>query len=173
MSEQNVWNERPEFQGDTLEYIKARVLMLAAVFNRKASDELVEVFREVLRGYPFSALKGAFSKAESTLERFPTPKIMRELCNEEMPSNSWRYNFRPSTDPNGIACLIDPDPSCDFCREPLSMHPNKRCAAIINLLPAKFMYRPQDCEEGREFLVKLEQFKKKTRKLFREPGMEG
>jgi len=165
MSEQNAWNAKPEFHGDVNEYIRTRILMLAAVFNRKTSDELVEVFREILRGYPFNALQKAFSKAESTLERFPTPKMMRELCNEEMPSGLWRYDFKPGKDPNGVPCLIDPDPSCDSCREPKSLHPNRHCQIFRDRLDAKYMYRPQDCPEGRAFLAALKSFKPRTGKL--------
>lgn len=173
MSEQSGWNGKQEFHGDLNEYIKVRVLMLAAVFNRKASDELVEVFREILSKYPFTALQKAFSKAESTLERFPTPKQMREMCNEEMPSSAWRYDFKPSHDPKGVPCLIDPDPCCDSCREPKSVHPHRKCAFFQDRLDAKYMYRPQDCPEGRGFLAALREFKKKVRKPMREPGMEG
>lgn len=134
------------------EIIFDRIEMLAAVFNRKISEQMIVVFQEALGKFSKSTLKAAFSKAEVELERFPTPKIMRSLCYGEMPSRTWRYSFTPSHDAQGVPCLLDPDPDCDHCREPRSKHPHEKCKGFDGSV---YMYKPQDCEEGRAFLAKM------------------
>lgn len=109
--------------------------MLMAVFNRKPSDELVQVFKETLGGFSYEALKDAFRKAETELDRFPTPKVMREICCGCMPSRNWRYNFakgkaKDAETGKEVPCLIDPE-------------------------NGDKLFRPQDCPEGREFLKKF------------------
>ena len=116
------------------EVIRDRVEMLGGIFGRKVTEPLIAVFQDVLRGYPVAVLKNSFTKAESQCERMPTPKMMRAICNEEMPSQSWKYQYRPTVDRDGIKCWIDPDP------------PNKH---------EELLYRAEDCPEGREFLAKL------------------
>jgi hypothetical protein len=118
------------------------------------------VFEEVLKNYPKAVIQKAFTKAESELERFPTPKIMRTICSESMPSQTWRYDFEPSVDYDAeseVRVLIDPDPTCSICREPKSIHPLKKCGRYTpsGLGDDRVMFRPQDCPEGREFLLKL------------------
>ena len=135
-------DDRPSAQ-----IIRERVEMLAAVFSRKLSDEMLIVFQEALHGYPKETLKRAFLKAERELDRFPTPKAMRLLCNEEMPSGAWKYHFTPKlgNDPETgkpIRILIDPDPMPGRARE---------------------LYKAEDCPEGREFLAKLKEIAGKVR----------
>ncbi len=147
------WKEsEPADDRNQREIIQERIEMLAAVFSKKISAQMIVVFQDALERYPKSALKKGFTKAEIGLERFPTPKIMRELCNSEMPSRNWRYNFIPSKDSEGTLCLLDPDPDCNHCREPRSLHPVKGCPGFEGSI---YMYRPQDCPEGREFSAKF------------------
>ena len=113
--------------------------MLMAVFNRKHSDELVDVFKETLRGYPMDALKQAFKKAETELERFPTPKLMRDICNGCMPSNNWKYKQIPATTKDAetgeaVPCRIDPE-------------------------SGEKLFLPQHCPEGRAFLAKMREMR--------------
>lgn len=159
------------------EVIRERVEMLAAVFSKKTTAELIVVWEQSLKEYPVSALKAAFTKAERNLERFPTPKTMRALCNENMPSQAWRYDFQPAlkNDPETgkpVRVLIDPDPTCRNCRSPRSQHPYRKltesgdlkliCETYIGEKEDRMMYRPQDCPEGREFLRVLKAFKPKA-----------
>ena len=111
-------------------YAGVRIMMLASVFGRKVTDEMVEVYRTALCNYPVSVLAKAFAKAEQGLERFPTPKIMRELCNGEMPSTAWKYNLKDSRDREGTPCKIDPE-------------------------TGEYLYLPQNCPEGRAYLAKM------------------
>jgi hypothetical protein len=161
-------NESAAFDNrSSAEIISDRIEMLGAVFNRKITEELKQVFEEALHGYSRGALKRAFIKAERQLERFPTPKIMRSLCNEETPAKTWRYEFEISADQNPegqeVTVLIDPDPVCYICREPKSVHPvklssDRSCPFFKSELgDDRVMYRPQDCKEGREFLLKFRQ----------------
>jgi hypothetical protein len=142
------------------EIIDLRVKMLAAVFGRKITDDLIIVFKRVLGVFSTRVLGKAFSKAEAELERFPTPKQMAAIAGELMPSGLWRYNFEPGEAPDPdtgmlVNVLIDPDPSCDVCREPRSRHPHDKCTGMVDELYAHAMYRPQDCPEGRAFLAVL------------------
>jgi hypothetical protein len=124
---------------DDLEsYIRVRAMQLMFVFGKKQNSEMARVFSEVLIHYPESVLMKAFSRAERECERMPTPKVMRALCNEEMPSQAWQYDFKRGIDPNRIPCLIDPTGKGD----------------------KKFMYRAEDCPEGRAFLAKLREIQK-------------
>jgi hypothetical protein len=141
--------------------------MLAAVFNHKVNENLIAVFQDALKGYPGGVLQSAFIKAERQLERFPTPKVMRSLCNEDMPSRAWRYDFAVGSgiDPESgreVQILIDPDPTCAVCREPQSAHPVKLATGLncqyfkpSSLGDSREMFRPQDCPEGRAFLTEL------------------
>lgn len=126
------------------EVIRDRVEMLGGIFGRKVTEPLIAVFQDVLRGYPVSVLKNSFTKAESQCERMPTPKMMRAICNEEMPSQAWKYQYRPTVDRDGIKCWIDPDP------------PNKH---------EELLYRAEDCPEGREFLAKLGEIAKNHKNI--------
>jgi len=141
--------------------ISLRIRMLAAVFGKKITNDMIEVYQRVLRRFPIKVLSKAFRRAESDLEKLPTPKILGVMCGEAMPSTMWRYNFTRSQAPNPegmlVDVLIDPDPSCDVCREPRSVHPSKRCPDFIDKFNAEVMYRPQDCAEGRAFLAKLKE----------------
>jgi hypothetical protein len=112
------------------EIVRERIEMIGAVFNRKITETLILVFQDALEGYPAAVLKKAFKKAELSLQHFPTPKIMRNLCNEEMPSDSWRYSYRTGQDADGTPYRIDP-------------------------ATGEKLYRPQHCPEGREFLLTL------------------
>lgn len=131
------WNASEHFEDNRTsgEIIRDRVEMLGAVFNRKVTEQLIAVFQDTLTGYPVSALKKAFTKAEGQLERFPTPKIMKLMCNEEMPSGAWKYHYRDAEgkDPETgrpIRIKIDPE-------------------------TGEKLYRAGDCPEGRAFLEKL------------------
>lgn len=150
---------------DRRSLIRIRMLMLIQVLGKRVTDDNLETFLAVyvdsLQGFGQGTLTRAFKRAEQELERFPTPKILKEICNMEAPSNNWRYNFTPGVDDNGVPCLIDPDPDCDECREPIRLHPTKKCFTAVDKRQAKFMYRPQNCEEGREFLAKLKEFSAK------------
>jgi hypothetical protein len=153
-------------QGSIPELIRERVELLGAVFNRKVRPAMTVVFQEALEGYPYGTIQQAFIKAERELERFPTPKAMRTLCNESMPSQSWRYDFQPALgkDPETgkpIRVLIDPDPNCRVCRGPRSQHPYKTltrsgatkiiCERYVGEKEDEVMYRAEDCPEGRAF----------------------
>lgn len=137
--------------------ISVRIQMLAAALSKKCPDELIAVYQRNLSRFPISVLTKAFGRAESELERFPPPRILAGFCQESMPSEMWRYNFKPGYDDDGVPCLIDPDPWCDVCHYPSSEHPTKNCAIPVDRLNARFMYRPQDCAEGRGFLAKLKE----------------
>ena len=117
-------------------YIRERVKLLADVLGAKEpTDGRIMSFQDGLERYCESALRKAFNRAEQELERFPTPKTMKSFCNEESPSESWKYDFKPGNDNNGNKCLIDP---------------NAEGAD-------RFMYLPQNCEEGKRFLAKLKE----------------
>lgn len=134
-------------------YLRTRAGMLMVAYGKKENPVLVDLFVKHLAHLPYVAIKGGFDKAEISFERFPTVKKIAEMCGEFVPSQSWRYNFKPDVDHDGIPCLIDPDPDCDFCRQPWSQHPNAKCAKVVDARDARRMYKPQDCEEGRTFLA--------------------
>ncbi len=126
------------------EIVRARIEMLGGVFSRKVSEQMIMVFQEALAGYPKEVLKKAFQHAERELERFPTPKIMRALCNENMPSESWKYNYKEidGKDPETgrpIKIRIDPAP----------IHKGE-----------EMLYRADDCPEGRAFLAAFREMTK-------------
>jgi hypothetical protein len=64
---------------------------------------------------------------------------MRQICNEEMPSQTWKYNYVKTTDKAGTPCLIDP-------------------------VTKETLYLPQNCPEGREYLKVLAEIAKRPRK---------
>ena len=140
------WKQQePKDDRTAAEIIMTRVEMVGAVYSRKTSPEMITVFQEALEGYPMSVLKKAFLRAERELEKFPTPKTMRQLCNEEMPSNSWKYNYKPvpGSDPETgapITIYIDPDPLPGSSNE---------------------LYMAYDCPEGREFMRVLKEMSRK------------
>lgn len=137
---------------DTRGYIDTRVRMLFAVFNRRESDELVEVFKNRLEGFGEKTLRKIFDRCESELEKFPTVKQVLGFCYAEKPSEGWKFNYVPTFDEQGIPTLRDPDPTCSNCRDPRSYHPTKTCTDYANLNNNQFLYLPQNCEEGRAFL---------------------
>jgi len=142
--------------------ISTRIQMLADIFNRKITDGMVAVYQRILRGFPIFVLSKAFTEAESTLEKFPTPRILAGMCGAVMPSQMWRYSFRADQAPDPetgmfVDVLIDPDPLCDSCRNPQSEHPTKTCREFIDKLFSFALYRPQDCPEGRMFLARLKE----------------
>lgn len=149
MSSNVAWKQNLESVED---YIRIRTRKLFSIFNRKKSDELVSVYQRTLGRVPIQSLNLGFNHAEERCERPPTPKQMLEICNEYRPSESWRYNFVPGVDGDGIAVLIDPS----------AASPAER-----------FLYRPQDCPEGRAFLARLKEIEKSARRRPREPGEEG
>jgi len=191
MTKPGEWNEKAVF--DVRSYIDTRVRMLFAVFNRRESDELIEVFKNRMEKFSEKTLRKVFDRCESELEKFPTIKQVLGFCYSEMPSQGWRFNYQPSFDDNGIPCLLDPDPYCDSCREPWSKHPHAKCQTVVNERDARRMYLPQNCPEGRGFLsairggggkllpgVDLEQSARNLQaqavaitKYHREPGEEG
>lgn len=71
---------------DRRSLISIRVQMLITVFGKKVSLDsltaLTRVFCDGLDRFPVDCLVRGFTKAEQDLERFPTPKVMRELCSE-------------------------------------------------------------------------------------------
>lgn len=71
---------------DRRSLISIRVQILITLFGKKVSPEsqeaLVRVFCDGLERFPADSLVRGFTKAEQDLDRFPTPKIMRELCSE-------------------------------------------------------------------------------------------
>lgn len=119
---------------DRESFISIRVQSLAVILGKKLPEELIAVFQKCLSVFPIHVLSSTFSKAEKSLEKFPTPRRMAELCREEMPSEDWRYQFKPGVDPHGVACMIDPDPKCP---------------------EEKYLYKWHDCEEGRIFMKLL------------------
>jgi len=120
---------------DRLSLISIRIQMLAAVFNRKTSDEMVRVYKDALQGYPMTVLGKAFTFAEQTLERFPTPKVMRSLANEAMPSEAWRYRYRKAESNDPETGMIVP--------------------VLIDPVNGDELFRMSDCPEGRAFQKKL------------------
>lgn len=132
--------------------ISIRTQMLMAVFGKKENADLVSVFKRHLNRYPTWILGKAFTRAETELERFPTVRWLVGACEQLKPSSVWKYSYKDSTDDEGIPCKIDPDPDCDVCRKSWSQHPHEKCSEVVDKLHAKFMYKPQDCPEGREFL---------------------
>ena len=142
MSRQQKSNGNTESIDDRRSLIGIRIQMLAAVFNRKSNDELERVYKDSLQGFPLTVLGKAFTKAEQELERFPTPKVMRALGNESMPSQAWRYRYgrAESRDPEtgmAVQVLIDPENGDQ-------------------------MFLMGDCPEGRAFQKKLTEFKKRA-----------
>ena len=154
MSRSELLSKSTESVEDRESIVSIRVQMLAAVFGKKCPDDLIAVFKKHLNKFPIPILSKAFTRAETELEKFPTPRIVISMCGEAMPSEMWRYNYQPGYDPDGVPCLIDPDPWCDMCRLPRSEHPTKTCLFVDNL-NARYMYRADDCPEGRTFLAKL------------------
>lgn len=171
MSEERNWNVERESVETRRDYVSVRVQILASVFNRKISDELIRVFKDALERFPTKVMSEAFRKAEQQLERFPSPKLMQTICGECLPPQTWRYNFVPAKgrDPENkteVNILIDPDPSCARCREPRSEHPIRKTAHGILLFTCQEyrasglgndeeMFLPQHCPGGRAFLSKL------------------
>jgi hypothetical protein len=121
-------------------------------YGKKENPTLLDIFVKHLVHLPESAIEKGFDKAEISFERFPTVKKIADMCGEFVSSQAWRYNFQPRKDSDGVPCLIDPDPDCDVCRKPWSQHPHEKCSGVVDKLHARFMYKPQDCEEGRAFL---------------------
>jgi hypothetical protein len=154
MTKQDVWNEKQD-SFDARTYIETRVRLLFAVFNRRASDELVEVFKNRLEQFSKEVLRKVFDQCESELEKFPTVKHVLMRCYEQRPSGAWRYNYVPTVDHEGIPCLRDPDPACSDCNKLRSEHPHKQCSGWVSRNNNKFLYLPQNCPEGREFLKLL------------------
>ena len=126
-------------QADVESYVKIRTMQLMVTFGKKENHEMARVFVEVLSRYPEGVLKRAYSRAERELERFPSPKVMRQICNEEMPPQTWRYDYVRSKDNAGTPCLIDP-------------------------ATKEWLYLPQDCNEGRLYLEVLAEIAKRPRK---------
>src|SRR5207253_7090169 len=117
---------------DLESYIRTRTGMLMVNYSKKENPTLIDVFVKHLKGVPFVALRGGFDRAEIAFDRFPTVKKVMELCGECLPSQLWRYNFRPGTDDNGVPVLIDPDPDCDICRKRSSEHPHPDCSQFVD-----------------------------------------
>jgi hypothetical protein len=134
MSEHRSWRGSTETLQERVDFVTMRVQILAEVFGKKYGDALVSVYVKHLAAFPIWILTKAFSRAETELERFPTPNVLLHMCGEAQPSGAWRYNFAPGFDLEGMPCLIDPDPPTPADR---------------------FMYKPQDCEEGRAFLASI------------------
>ena len=122
---------------DKRSLIGIRLQMLIDVFGKRVTDEGLEalkrVYGDALEKLPASTISQGFTRAEQECERFPTPKLLKDICSQFMPSSAWKYDYKPGKDANGIACLIDPTETG----------------------PIRFMYRPQDCAEGRAFLANL------------------
>jgi hypothetical protein len=146
--------------------ISIRLQMLIDVFGKRVTDEGLEALRRIycdaLENFPEKVICKGFSRAEQTLERFPTPKTLAGICGEAMPPQTWRYDFRPSEDVDPefgtpVKVLIDPDPNCAQCRAPKSEHPTSACKEYktSGLGDDRVMFKPQDCPEGRAFLKKL------------------
>jgi hypothetical protein len=135
--QENSKSSEPRDDRTTREVVHDRLEMLCAVFNRKCSDQLIVVYQDCLEKFPPFAVKKGFTKAETELERFPTPKILRELCQGQMPSSGWQYTYKDSTSLDRdtgqiVPCKIDP---------------------VTN----EELFRPQNCKEGRAFLAKLKE----------------
>lgn len=160
MTKQEGWSEKPGF--DVRTYIETRVLILFAIFNRRKSDELVEVFKNHLEKFSGKVLREVFDECESELEKFPAVKQVLIRCYEKRPSGAWRYNFIPTTDREGTPCLLDPDPACSDCNKLRSEHPHDKCQGWTNRTDNQFLYLPQNCPEGREFLKNLRTLAAKT-----------
>lgn len=138
---------------DIESYIRIRAGQLMAAYGKKEKPGFLDIIVKHLGHLPEVAIKGGFDRAEISFERFPSVKKIADMCGECLPPQTWRYNFKPGIDSDGTPCLIDPDPDCDFCRKPWSQHPNERCGTVVDKRHARYMYRPQDCEEGRAFLA--------------------
>lgn len=126
--------------------ISIRLQMLINLFGRKVNDEQLEslkrVYCETLGRMPVGAITQGFSKAERTCERFPTPKLMRELCGEFIHGTAG-YDFREA---NGV----DPE-----TKQPIKVKIDNKTGEIL--------YRAQDCPEGRQFLGLLRELGRKGR----------
>lgn len=125
----------------TAEIIRQRIEMLCDIHHKKMTDGLVVVFVNHLEKYPAWVLRKAFAKAESDLEKFPTPKKMIQICSELLPSSmDWNTPYK-------TAVAKDPE-----------------TGKMVNVLvdsKNEVMFRAQDCPEGRTFLVKLREIAKK------------
>lgn len=125
----------------TADIIRQRVEMLCDIHHKKMTDGLLVVFVNHLEHFPAWILRKAFARAESELEKFPTPKKMIGLCSELLPSLvNWHSPYRP-------AVAKDPE-----------------TGKMVNVLvdsKNEVMFRAQDCPEGRTFLVKLREIAKK------------
>lgn len=157
---------------DVESYIRIKTQALGEIHNRKVTEGMISVFTRALHGYPIEALEKGFRIAEEQLERFATPKKMIEICNDQMPSGMWRYTYKSGVGPDGVACLIDPDPDCDTCHKRKSEHPTAHCDFVDNR-QSRYLYRAVDCEEGRAFLAalaKLAENPKKKRFAFPKPA---
>jgi hypothetical protein len=157
---------------DKLSLISIRLQMLIDLFGKKVSDNGLEALKRVycdaLQNFTKQAISAGFSKVEKNCDRFPTPKLLAYVCQENMPSEAWRYSFSPYEDQDPetgetVSVIIDPDPTCYTCREPRSSHPSKRCKQYTKsgLGDDRVMFRPQDCPEGRAFLAKLKEISEK------------
>jgi hypothetical protein len=86
---------------DNNAYIEARIKILGSAFGRRTSPELVSTFQRHLARFSMSVLRKAFDKAESELERFPTPRKLLEVAASLEPSPLWKYTYEniKATDP--------------------------------------------------------------------------
>jgi hypothetical protein len=149
--------------------IKIRLQMLCLALGKRVPDGTVSDFTvpfvRVLENFSVGTITETFSRAETDLERFPTPRALLAIAKDLAPSqNNWRYNYAPAERPDpetdaSVNILLDPDPSCSVCRDPRSLHPSSRCQTWQDSPPElgtnAEMYRPQDCPEGRAFLATL------------------
>lgn len=194
MTSQDESNEKPDFN-NIRGYVQQRVKMLFAVFNRRESEELIQVFQNRLEGFGVTILRKVFDRCETDLEKFPTVKQVLSMCYQEKPPGAWKYNYQETRDKNGVLCRIDPDPLCRRCREPKSSHPEGRGCKDFDLEPnGELLYKAEDCPEGRAFMAELKRlseektiptvdFEQARRNIqaqaiaitkhYREPGEEG
>jgi hypothetical protein len=126
--------------------ISVRLQMLCSLFGKRVAEENWDTFKRVycegLENFPADALSRGFKKAEQNCERFPSPKLMRDLCGEFI-SGAYRYNFRPMD-----------------ARDPETGAPVK---AKQDMDTGEMLYRATDCPEGRAFLAKLAELAKRGR----------
>jgi hypothetical protein len=113
--------------------------MLMGLFGKKITDDQLDtmkrVYFEALENMSTEAITGGFKRAEQTLDRFPTPRAMRDLCADCETGGLERYDY-------GDSRAIDPGTG-------------QEVAVKIDPITREILYKAEDCPEGREFLATL------------------
>jgi len=85
--------------------IKIRLQMLCLALGKRVPDGTVSDFTvpfvRVLENFSVGTITETFSRAETDLERFPTPRALLAIAKDLAPSqNTWRYNYAPAERPD-------------------------------------------------------------------------